>query len=124
MLGVALVAIGGALGALTRHYGASRLADWTNSGAVGLFIVNITGAFLIGLFLTLSEERFGWAPESRLLVSAGFLGAYTTFSTLAWQTMQFAEAGEVATATLNMMGTVAVGMAAVYAGATVARIGG
>lgn len=119
-----LIAAGGALGALARHYGASRLADWTNSGAFGIFVVNIAGAFLIGLFLTMSEDRLGWAPEWRFFVVVGFLGAFTTFSTLAWDSLQFAEAGDMLALTANLAGSIVVGMAAVYAGASVARVSG
>ncbi len=123
MMTALLVAAGGALGAIARHYGASRLTEWTNSGALGIFVVNIVGAFLIGLFLTLSVDRFGWASEWRLFVAVGFLGAFTTFSALAWDTLQFAEAGDMLALTANLAGSVVVGMAAVYAGATLARVG-
>ena len=72
--------IGGSLGTLARYYGATRVGEWAHSNAIGVFAVNIVGAFVIGLFLTLSEERGGFSREARLLVATGFLGAFTTFS--------------------------------------------
>jgi len=115
--------IGGSLGTLARYYGATRVAEWANSNAAGVFAVNIVGAFMIGLFLALSEERGGFSREARLLVATGFLGAFTTFSAITWDTLQFMEARDVAAAALNLLGTLACGMAAVWLGSQAARIG-
>lgn len=88
-----------------------------------MFAVNVAGAFIIGLFLTLSEERTGLSRDVRLLVATGFLGAFTTFSAIAWDTLQFMEARDFASATLNVAATLACGMAAVWLGAQAARVG-
>jgi CrcB protein len=114
--------IGGALGTLSRYYGATRVAEWAHSNAVGIFAVNVLGAFIIGLFLTLSEERGGFSREVRLLVATGFLEAFTTFSAITWDTLQFLEARHLASATLNAAGTLVCGMAAVWLGAQAARM--
>lgn len=116
------VALGGALGSAARYFVADRVGAWTDSGAFGIFAVNITGSFAIGLFLGLGEERVSWSPETRLLVAAGFLGGFTTFSTLAWQSLQFFEIRDVGAAAANLVATVAVGMLAVYGGALIARV--
>ena len=79
-------------------------------------------AFLIGLFLTLGQERLELSFHMRILVATGFLGGFTTFSTLTWQTHEFLQIRDFAAATLNIVGSVVVGMAAVYAGAAAARI--
>jgi CrcB protein len=52
----------------------------------------------------------------------GFLGGFTTFSTLTWQTYEFFAARDAAAAMLNVVGSVVVGMAAVYAGVGLARL--
>lgn len=111
------------MGTLARYYGATRVGDWANSNTAGVFAVNVAGAFAIGLFLTLSEERMGFSREARLLIATGFLGAFTTFSAITWDTLQFLEARDLASAALNLAGTAACGMAAVWLGAQVARLG-
>ncbi|MEX2245400.1 MAG: fluoride efflux transporter CrcB [Dehalococcoidia bacterium] len=119
---VVYLVIGGSLGTLARYALSGRVDDWFGPSALGIFVVNIIGAFLIGLFLTLSEERFLWPPELRLLVAVGFLGAFTTFSTLTWETYQMLELRDVAGATLNLAGSAACGMLAVYLGVVAARV--
>lgn len=115
--------LGGSLGTLARYYGASRVAEWSNSSVTGIFAINVIGAFAIGLFLTFSEERLGISREVRLLVATGFLGAFTTFSAITWDTLQFIEARELATAIFYATGTLVCGMAAVWLGSQAARLG-
>ena len=115
--------IGGSLGTLARYYGASRVAEWTHSNAAGIFAVNVVGAFVIGFFLTFSEERGNLSRDARLLVATGFLGAFTTFSAITWDTLQFAEARQFAWAALNIAASVDFGMIAVWVGAQAARLG-
>lgn len=106
---------------MARYYVADRIGAAMNSGAAGIFVVNVTGSFAIGLFLALGEDRFSWSHETRVLVAAGFLGGYTTFSTLAWQTFRLTEGREVGLAALNVVGSVVAGLLAVWAGAALAR---
>ena len=113
---VVYLAIGGALGTIARYYMADRLGAWTDSGALGIFAVNVLGSFLIGLFLGLGEQRFEWSFETRVFVATGFLGGFTTFSTLTWQTYGLLDVGDYAAAALNLIGSIVVGMAAVYVG--------
>lgn len=115
------LALGGAFGTVARYYVADRIGAAMNSGAAGIFVVNVTGSFAIGLFLALGEDRFSWSHETRVLVAAGFLGGYTTFSTLAWQTFRLTEGREVGLAALNVVGSVVAGLLAVWAGAALAR---
>ena len=116
------VAIGGALGSMARHYAAERIGTWTGSAAAGIFAVNVAGAFLIGLFLALAEERFDWPLQIRLFIATGFLGGFTTFSTLSWQTREFLELRDFVAAAVYLAGSIVVGMAAVYAGGATARV--
>ena len=121
---VLYLAIGGALGAVARYAVADRVGAWTDSGAFGIFAVNVAGSFLIGLFLTVGQDRLDVSFHMRILVATGFLGGFTTFSALTWQTHEFLQISDFAAATLNIVGTVVVGMAAVYAGAAAARAAG
>lgn len=76
-MNVVLVAIGGFLGATARYFVSIRLSTFKSDFPPATFIVNITGSFLLGLL-------FGIMPSSNasLLFGVGFLGSYTTFSTL------------------------------------------
>jgi fluoride exporter len=120
-MNVIYLAVGGALGTLSRYYVTGRVSDWNGPSGLGVFVVNISGSFLIGLFLTLSEERFLWPTQLRLLVAIGFLGGFTTFSSLAWETLQMLELRDVVAASLNIGGTVVCGLLAVYVGSLLAR---
>ena len=89
------VAIGGALGALSRFGMGQWLAD---SGYAHLhpatFLVNVIGALLIGI-LFVGAERFTLSEPTRLGMSVGFLGAFTTFSAFSLQLLTDIQEGEV-----------------------------
>lgn len=77
-----VVALGGALGALGRYV----LSTWiANRGNYlfpwGTFVVNILGCFLLGLIYVLGTEKLLINPQLRSMITVGFLGAFTTFST-------------------------------------------
>ena len=81
------IAIGGALGALSR-YGVSRLIHVPTDGFPrSTFVINVAGAFALGCFLTVIRERQWSARYVRPLFAIGFLGAFTTFSTMAVETV-------------------------------------
>lgn len=114
------IAVGGALGALARY----GLDEWigrrTGAFPWGILVVNVTGAFLIGVAVEALEPRFehGWV---RAAVVTGFLGAYTTFSTLSLDTYRLLDRGEIDQALANGLGSLALGLLAVWAGLTVGR---
>ncbi len=121
-MNIIYLAIGGALGTLSRYYVTGRVSDWSGATAgLGVFTVNIIGSFIIGLFLTVSEDRFLWPAGLRLFVAVGFLGGFTTFSSFTWETLQMVEARDFMVATLNITGSIICGMAAVYAGSVLGR---
>jgi len=115
------IAIGGALGALARYGLDESIGRRTGPFPWGILVVNVTGAFLVGLAVETLEPRFeaGWV---RPAVVTGFLGAYTTFSTLSLDTYRLLERGELGQALANMLGTVVLGMLAVWAGIAVGRL--
>lgn len=119
-----LIALGiaGAFGALAR-YGVEGWVSQRAGSAFpwGTFVVNISGAFLLGFLFTLLTERLALAPWLRSAVTIGFLGAYTTFSTLCFETFRLAEDGEILVALANMLGSVTAGFVAVYLGVVLGR---
>jgi len=88
------VAIGlaGALGALARYGVEGAIARRTTSFPWATFVVNVSGSFLLGLVVTLLGERVAVAPWVRSALAIGFLGAYTTFSTLSLESYRLLEA--------------------------------
>ena len=121
MLPWALVAIGGALGAMSR-YGIDRAFTGIFGATVlGTFAVNISGSFLLGLFAAAVDDRFGLSPELRAVVAVGFLGSYTTFSTLTVAGVQLAHDGDWMRAAINIIGSVVVGILAAFAGIAIGR---
>lgn len=116
------IAIAGALGALAR-YGLEGFVSRRTPGAFpwSTFVVNVSGAFMLGLVFTLLTEHFSVAPWIRGAATIGFLGAYTTFSTLSFETYRLAEDGALGIAAANALGSLAAGLAAVYLGVVTGR---
>ena len=99
---------------------------WVSSRTRGAFpwgtlVVNVSGCFVLGLAFTLLTERFLPHPALRSALTIGFVGAYTTFSTFAFETMRLGEDGAVLLAAINVAASVIAGIAAVYAGVAVGR---
>ena len=114
---VALIAAFGAVGTLARYGMASLVQRNTQSGfPYGVLATNLAGAFLFGLVWALSEEK-GWLSENvRTVILVGFMGAFTTFSTFAFDNMQLVRASQWAWLAANLVVSNAAGIALVYAG--------
>ena len=119
---VVAIAVAGALGALAR-YGVGGWISRRNQSAFPweTFVVNISGAFALGLIFTVATERWGIAPWLRSALTIGFLGAYTTFSTFMFETYRLGEDRAHALAVLNVVGSCAAGLVAVYLGVVAGR---
>ena len=115
------ISIAGAAGALARYGLEGLVSRRATAFPWGTFVVNVTGAFLLGLLFTLLTERLVVAPWLRSSITIGFLGAYTTFSTLTLETFRLFEDGSYFAAALNILGSVVVGLVAVFAGVVLGR---
>jgi CrcB protein len=116
------ISVGAVLGANARYLVGGWLSDRFGSGfPVGTLVINVTGSFVIGLFVTLIGERFVVADWWRPLVAIGFLGSYTTFSTFSLETLALAQAGSWWLAALNVTGSVAGSLVGVFLGTALAR---
>lgn len=100
---VLFIALGGSLGAVAR-YGVSSYVLTTVSEIFpwGTLIVNLSGSFLMGVVIELFEHTIV-PPNLRSLITIGFLGAYTTFSTYSMETVNLLRDGEVRLATTNFL---------------------
>ncbi len=116
------VAGGGAIGAALRYYlTLSGLSRTIQPFPTATFVINITGSFIIGFFLTLVTERIPINPHIRLAVAVGFVGAYTTFSTFEYETARLVEGRDFLYAFLYVVLSFAVGFGAVWGGIIAAR---
>jgi CrcB protein len=122
MMGYLWVALGGVIGAVSRYALSGWINDWLGPGPLAIFIVNVSGSFLIGFITAVTQDRFIVDPNVRLLITVGVLGAYTTFSTWMYETLQLLESGDYLRATTNAFGSLAVGLIAVYIGTVAGRL--
>ncbi|WP_422353074.1 fluoride efflux transporter CrcB [Stenotrophomonas sp. AR026] len=119
-----LVFVGGGIGACLRHacnlIGA-RVAvgsPWPWS----TFLINISGALLMGVVVEVFAMRNGASPQLRLLLATGILGGYTTFSTYALEIGLLLQRGHHGLAALYAGGSVALGLAGLFGGMKLARL--
>ncbi len=120
---IALVGVGGLVGTLAR-YGMSVLEP-TRGGRwpVGTFVVNIAGAFILGVLLEAlarSGANVGWRRHTRLALGTGFCGSLTTFSTLAVEADLLARGHDTGLALLYLAASLIAGLFATGAGIAVA----
>ena len=122
MPGPVAIALLGALGALAR-YGVDLLVERHTESVFPLstFVINITGCFLAGVFVGVLVDRFHEPNWLTIGAVTGFLGAYTTFSTFAYETHGLMRSGHHVQAAANVVASVVVGVSAVYLGLLAAR---
>ena len=119
---LALVAVAGALGALSRYELQNGVVVLVGRPTLlGTFVVNLSGAFALGLLIGLGQHHLGLAFLWRTVLGVGFLGAYTTFSTLMLDSVIRFEGDQIGLGLLNLGGSVALGLVATYVGLTLGR---
>lgn len=115
--------MGGFLGANARYW----LGGWISSRYGTAFpyatvVINVTGSFVLGLFMALITARYIAPPALRLAVAIGFVGAYTTFSTFEYETLALVNSGSLLRALLNVVLSVVSGFIAVWLGTRLAQL--
>lgn len=111
------VILGGALGSTTRFFLGKHFASMHNHIPIGTFIINITGAFLLGVItgFDISQLMYG-------LFAEGFLGAYTTFSTFMYEDFVLIQNNRALSAVIYIITTIFFGLIAFYCGSVTAAI--
>jgi CrcB protein len=118
-----LISTGAVLGANARYWLGTWVSEkWGSTFPIGTLIINITGSFLLGLFMTLATERFLIDPRWRFLVAVGFLGAYTTFSTFTYESFNLIFKGQWLPGLLNLLGSSLLGLLAVGLGVYLGKV--
>ncbi len=88
----------------------------------GTLIINIVGSLIVGFFIIWTTERVLVDPRWRLLIVVGFCGAFTTFSSYAFETMAYFEQGQWALMVANVLSNNLLCLGAVLAGMVLARV--
>jgi CrcB protein len=118
-----IVSIGAIVGANARwiisRYAAKLLGPVFPYGTL---IINIAGSLIVGFFIIWTSERVLVDPRWRLLIVVGFCGAFTTFSSYAFETMAYFEQGQWALMVANVLSNNLLCLGAVLAGMVLARV--
>ncbi|HEY5237850.1 MAG TPA: fluoride efflux transporter CrcB [Rhizomicrobium sp.] len=116
------VALGGAIGSLARYFvaGTVQSAAWPGF-PWGIFAVNISGGFVMGVIVELSALKLQLTPEVRAFLTVGVLGGYTTFSTFSLDSAVLIERGAYLSAGAYMAGSAILSVAALFAGLYLVR---
>jgi CrcB protein len=109
--GVAWVAIGGAIGSVSRYVLSTAILRISGSlFPLGTFAVNLAGCIAFGAVIGAAEQRFILTPEARAFLLVGVLGGFTTFSSYVFESVALLQDGQFAIATLNIAGQVVTGL--------------
>jgi fluoride exporter len=123
MIHILLIGAGGFVGAIARYLVDGRVVHVTGETLPwGTLAINISGSFAVGLLFALLTERATLPADLRGPLMIGFLGSYTTFSTLALESWRMLEDGAWIAATANLAGSVVIGLVAVVAGVAIGRM--
>jgi CrcB protein len=117
------IALGGAIGAVTRFW-LSGLAEKYNSSdfPIGTLSVNIIGSFLIGVLFIVFADKIQIADQWRPVLMIGFLGAMTTFSTFSLDALLLFQQGNYNTALFYLLGSVLLCLLSTFAGMQFTRL--
>lgn len=114
---IAMVAVGGALGSIVRYLVAGTVQPpWWPGFPFGIFVVNITGGFMMGAITALAALKLNLSPEMRAFLTTGVLGGYTTFSTFSLDSALLLERGAYAQAAVYVVGSALLSILALFAG--------
>jgi CrcB protein len=120
---LAWIAGAGALGTLCRFGIAALVQDYSRSKMpLGTLAVNVIGCFLFGLIFILAEERNLIPAQVKVVVLAGFMGAFTTFSTFGFETTALIHAADWGYAIANVLAQNLAGIVAVTLGILLGRV--
>jgi len=117
------IGLGGILGAISRYEVGLWISNrWNQGFPLHTFIINVTGAFLLGFLNILFIDRLAVSPLWRMGIGVGFLGAYTTFSTFSYEVIMLMEGGSFLTAALYTMLSILAGFLGCALGVGLARL--
>lgn len=120
---IALIAAAGALGSVSRFALDSFVKNYySGSFPLGIAIINVLGCFIFGFVWSLAEKAILITSESKIIILTGFVGAFTTFSTLMFDTYNLANISNWHSAALNMTIQIIAGFISLVAGIKIAGL--
>ncbi len=116
-----LLMAGGICGTLGRYALSGAVYRWLGGGfPYGTLVVNTLGRLVIGFLGTIADKKFLVGPEFRLFWMIGLLGAFTTFSSLIYESWRLIQDGQMMLASTNLFGSLFLGLAAFWVGSVAA----
>jgi len=117
------IAVGGAVGALGRHFVNVAMGSLLGTGFPwGTVTVNIVGSFLMGVLIHMLAVSWNVSPEMRALLTVGVLGAFTTFSTFSLDVVTMYERDALILAGVYVVVSVVASIGALFVGLRLARV--
>ena len=111
------LSLAGACGTVSRYSLCEATAKIKGAHSLwGTFTVNILGSFLFGLIYALAQKKLSISPETRLIILTGFMGAFTTFSTFAFETAKMLKSAQWTLAAVNIAAQTIIGIGALVLG--------
>jgi CrcB protein len=117
------LAIAGALGTLSRYALGGLMQRITGTGfPYGTLLINILGCILIGLVMQVALTTDLIPSNVRAIITIGFIGSFTTFSTFSYETMKLLEDGALVSAMMNIASNVGLGLIGTFCGLLIGKI--
>jgi CrcB protein len=111
------VAVGGALGCVSRYYLTAFIQQRAGASfPAGTLIINVTGSFLVGFIMRYALQSGVVSAETRMLLTSGFCGGYTTFSTYSYEAAMMLDDGEYGRAAVYIGASVVLALAGTFLG--------
>jgi len=117
------IALGGALGAVSRYYVMTQAGHWLSlSFPYGTIIVNVLGSFILGVLTEIMALSWSVSPEIRAFLIVGILGSFTTFSTFSLDVLYLFERGQTTSAAVYIAASVVLAIVAFILGMRLFRL--
>ena len=115
------VALGSAVGGASRFALSSVIQQRAGTFPVGTLVINITGSLVLGFVMRYALGSTSVSAETRALLTTGFCGGYTTFSTFSYETIALVEDGDYRRAAFYVVASVVLSLAATFLGLAAAN---
>ncbi len=111
-----LVGIGGFIGAILRYLVSGWIQNGISYFPLGTLSVNVIGSFFLSVILYLTENKGVFSEETRIFLTIGMLGAFTTMSTFSYESFRLLEGKETLYLSINIIATILLTLFAVFLG--------
>lgn len=110
------------MGAVSRYALDRLVTNFTGTSVLGILFINVVGSFLLGVLIGYWQIDRQYAESSRLVLGVGFLGSFTTFSTLTVSVVQMGSSGEVYRSIIYLGASIFFGIVAAICGIMIQKV--